>query len=438
MKQLSTTIAKIVLGVFLLFFVSCLKKPYKGPPDTSGYDPQLTVTATIAELVAQPQEAVISDDIVVAGIVVMNDKNGNYHSKIVIEDNSGGIEVLLDQSSLYNDYPVGRKVYIKCRGLRLGNFGGNPQLGYTTDNTGAVTNIPAGLINDFVVKASYPNVIIPDTLTITQLTDTSFSYKHLNTLIAVKDVEFADIGISYAQAGSVASATGLTINDCSGNAIVLRTSGFAQFQPYKVPFGNGTITGIFTRYKNDLQLYIRDTTDVHFNAERCDGGNRVLLNQDFSTLTDNAVIALTDWYNFSETGERKFTKGVFQSDVYAKISAYGGTVPPVVKSWLITPAVNLNGRTNVKLTFKTKDGFDNGATLKAYASTNYAGDPAAAAWTDLGAAVSTGNANSYATEWTVASVNLNYTVPVHIAFKYEGGGAKTTTYELGYIKIVAD
>lgn len=440
MRKFTTSTAKALFCIFLLCSVSCLKKTYEGPPDTSGYDPELTITTTIAALTTMPQNIAIPDDITIAGIVIMDDRNGNYYNKIVIEDTSGGIEVLLDQSSLYNDYPVGRKLYIKCKGLFLGNFGDNPQLGYTPDNTGSVSNIPSALINDFVVKANHPNVITPDTLSIAQLSDTSLANRYLNTLVAIKAVEFADanLGASYAQPGSIASATSLAINDCNGYAIMLRTSGFAKFQPYFTPVGNGTIVGIFTKYKNELQLYIRDTTDVNFYGDRCNGGSRILLQQDFSSLTDNAVIALTDWYNFSEIGDKKFTKGVFQSDVYAKISAYGGTVPPVVRSWLITPSINLTGKTNAKLTFKTKDGFDNGATLKAYISTNYAGDPTTASWTDLEAIVSTGHATSYATEWTIANVDLNYNAPVYIAFKYEGGGTKTTTYELGYIKVTAE
>ena len=440
MKQFFIPLHKVIFCVLLICFTSCLKKTYEGPPDTSDYDPQLTITNTIADFVAKPQGVIISEDFTIAGIVVMNDKSGNYYKKIVIEDNTGGIEILLDQSNLYNDYRVGRKLYIKCKGLYIGNYGGNPQLGYTPDNSGAVSAIPAGLINDFVVKANYPNPVVADTLTLAQLSDTSFANKYLNTLIAIKGMEFmdADVGIPYSQPGSIASATSLAVNDCNGGAMMLRTSGYAKFQPYLTPAGNGTIAGIFTKYKNELQLYIRDTTDVHFYNERCNGNGNVLLNQDFSSLTDNAIIALTDWSNFSEIGGKKFTKGTFQSDIYAKISAYGGTVPTVVKSWLITPSINLTGKSNVKLTFKTKDGFDNGATLKTYVSTNYAGNPATASWTALETSISTGHTNSYATDWTTANVNLNYTVPIYIAFKYEGGGTKTTTYELGYIKVTAD
>jgi hypothetical protein len=157
-------------------------------------------------------------------------------------------------------------------------------------------------------------------------------------------------------------------------------------------------------------------------------------------LSDNAEVVLSGWTNFAEAGNKKYVKGAFHSDIYAKITAYGGTVPDVVKSWLITPAIDVSGKPNVKLTFKTKDGFDNGATLKAYISADYtgAGNPALANWTELVASISSGHTNSYATKWTVANVPLSYSTPVYIAFKYEGGSAKTTTFELGYIKVTTD
>lgn len=434
---------KIIGCLYILSFAACVKKGYEGPPDTSGYDPHLSVNTTIAQLNAMPRNKAVTDDMVIAGLVVMDDKSGNYFRKIVIQDSSGGVEVLLGQSNLYNDFPVGRKIYIQCKGLYPGDYNGNPQLGYTPDRTGSLSDIPALLISDFVVKANYPNAIIPDTLTIAQLSKRDAT-KYLNTLIAIKDVEFADedTGIPYAQQASIASATSLRIKDCKGDSVMLRTSGNARFQPYLTPRGNGVLTGVLTRYNDEWQLSIRDTTDVRFSNVRCDGssGGAVLFSEDFSGLADHAEVTLPGWTNFAEAGNKKYAKGAFYADVYAKITAHGGVVPEVVKSWLITPAIDMAGKSHVKLTFRTKNGFDNGATLKAYASVDYAGtgDPNLATWTDLGAAISMGNADNYATEWTVANILLHYTTPVYIAFKYEGGGQKTTTFELGYIKVTSD
>lgn len=262
-----------LLVTFGLTFNACVKKDFDTPPDTSSYDPNLTVTSTIAEIQQLSTGRVITDDLTISGIVVMDDKSGNYYKKIVIQDTTGGIEILIDQNNLYNDYPIGRKVYVKLKGLFLGSYGQNLQLGYTPDASGSLSNIPFVEVDQFIVKANYPNTIIPDTLTLAELANPNNAKKHLNTLVAIKNVEFgsAFINAPYAQIASLASATNLTVQDCNGGIITMRNSGYAKFQPIMTPAGNGTLLGIYTRYNNTPQIYIRDTSDVQFTELRCDG-----------------------------------------------------------------------------------------------------------------------------------------------------------------------
>jgi len=258
--------------IITLPFGGCLKKNFDAPPDTRSYDPGLAVNYAIGDLQLLPQGIAISNDIVISGIVVMDDKEGNYYKKIVIQDSTGGIEILLDQNNLYGDYPVGRKIYVKCRGLYIGAYGQNPQLGYIPDATGNLSDIPFTLIGDYIVKASYPHIQVPDTLTISQLADPAAARAHINTLIAIKDVEFSAIGTTIAEPANIQSATNRMLEDCDGNKITLRTSGYARFQAETVPGGNGVITAIYTRYNKTPQLYIRQTADLGLTGERCNGG----------------------------------------------------------------------------------------------------------------------------------------------------------------------
>lgn len=275
MKHIITKTAVIILACLSLFSLpSCFKKQFDAPADKRAYDPQLPVTHSIARLADFPQGVAIDSDVIVAGIVVMDDRSGNYYKKLVIQDSTGGIELLAGQNNLYNDYPVGRKVYVKCKGLFPGSDGLNPQLGYTPDASGGVSDIPGLLLSDFIVKAGYPHTITPDTLSLSDLASPGSARKHLNTLVVIKNAEFADgqAGIPYAQPASIASATSLTVKDCDGGKITLRNSGFARFQSCLTPTGNGMICGIYTRYNNTPQLYIRDTADVSFYGTRCNGG----------------------------------------------------------------------------------------------------------------------------------------------------------------------
>ncbi len=250
---------------------SCSKKELDRPPDNRSEDPQLKVTHSIAALQAVPHGTAIVEDMVISGVVVMDDKSGNYSRKLVLEDSSGGIEVLIDQDNLYNDYPVGRKLYIRCKGLYTGAPGLNPQLGYAPDANGSLSAIPAVLADQYLVKGNYPEPLIPDTVTLAMLAMPDKAKRYLNTLVVIKAVQFADADTlqPYAQQVLLATATNRMIRDCNNGSIVMRSSGYARFQPCLTPEGNGQLMALYTRFNGNPQLCIRDTSDVRFYHPRC-------------------------------------------------------------------------------------------------------------------------------------------------------------------------
>ena len=75
------------------------------------------------------------------------------------------------------------------------------------------------------------------------------------------------------------------MEDCNGNEVLLRTSGFADFGNQPTPNGNGTVVGVLTKYLNDYQLYIRNLDDVSMPNARCGGGGT-----GGATLTDIASV----------------------------------------------------------------------------------------------------------------------------------------------------
>lgn len=264
----------LVLGS--IFALQSCRKEYDVPPDNSGYDPKLTVTHTIAQIQEFASGTIINEDIIISGIVNIDDREGNYYKKITIQDETGGIEILLDQNNLYNDFPVGRKIYVKLKGLYKGDNSETPQIGYTPDGTGSLSNIPYTIIDRHIVKANYPNELTPIEVTLADLASPG-SAKHLiNKLVIIKDAEFAPelIGQTFADPASIRSATNRTLQECgSSTKIVLRTSGYAKFQPETIPGGKGSIIAIYTRFGSTPQLYIRSTADVNFTEERCDGSS---------------------------------------------------------------------------------------------------------------------------------------------------------------------
>ena len=115
------SIADVVIEVSVIV-VSCNKK-FDEPPAYVG--PNITPTLTIADLKAMHTIGgleIITVDKIIGGVVVADDKSGNFYKTIAIQDETGGIQLKLDGYDLYTQYPVGRQVYVNVKGLYLGDY----------------------------------------------------------------------------------------------------------------------------------------------------------------------------------------------------------------------------------------------------------------------------------------------------------------------------
>jgi len=254
----------------ILFFASC-EDDFDEPPVDELIE--LSSNTTIAELKAMhtlgAEDSEITSDVVIEGVVVSDDREGNFFESLVIQDATGGIALRLEQGDLYTEYPVGRRVFVKAQGLYIGDFNGSHQL-----NGSPGSNIQTNLIANFLVKGELNQDIVPQVVRITDI-----NASMINTLLEFENVEVAPISLGQSYADAVNNrAENRTIRDCSGNDVIMRTSGFSDFASASLPRGNGSLTavlGIFningTVEPEDFQLTIRDTTDLAFTGSRCDG-----------------------------------------------------------------------------------------------------------------------------------------------------------------------
>lgn len=262
-----------LIGLLLLTAIDtgCLKKTPDAPPDTSGQNPDLTANTSIGELKLKTSGSVLTGHLVIGGIVVMSDRSGNLYKKIIVQDNTGGIEISIDQQDIYAELPAGRSVFIKCDGLFLGEKDGIMQLGSQPDANGYVSPIPSEKINDLIFPGQFPVALQPDTFSLAQLATSIGNDKHLNTLVVIRNIEFVDSNsnVPYAVPPDQSAATERVLQNCSGASISLQTSAYAKFQPFLPPYGNGCITVIYTAFRGTPYLLIRDTTDIQFHQARC-------------------------------------------------------------------------------------------------------------------------------------------------------------------------
>ncbi len=262
----------VILLVTLSFVISSCNKKFDEPPAFS--EPDITANLTINDLKAMHTIGnieVMNDDRVIAGVVIADDKSGNFYKTIVIEDETGGISLKMDGYDLYTEYPIGRKVYIKLKGLFLGDYNNLIELGGGINNSGfkpTVTGIAATLFEQYVLKGMLNSTITPKLVKVSDLNE---SYQ--NTLIQLNNFEFAatDTSKTFADTTITSSAINYTMENCEDESIILRNSSYSNFAGYNLPDGNGSVVAIYTVFGSTKQLNIRDTSDVKFYYTRCNG-----------------------------------------------------------------------------------------------------------------------------------------------------------------------
>ncbi len=465
-------ISSLLLVVFAtVITISCNKK-FDEPPVTSLIPIDTSITNHIISVKALKAKhsigglELITDNSIIAVTVGADDESGNFYKSLAVQDSTGGILLKLDRSNLFNDYPVGRKLYIKCKGLYISDYNHAIDLG-VIDNTvpgnPALGGIPAVFFDTYIVKGTLGNTVTPKVVTLAQLNSAlkiavgSIPAKDTlqNVLIQVNNVELAtsDVGFIYADTSAAKKSVSRNLTDCIGTTgVVLYTSGYADFAGLPVPTGKGTLTGIFTPYSNkSAEILVRDTSDVKFTDTRCGAAvSTTLFSESFSGVTNGTVITTTGssnvWQNIAEVGGFSYTGYVNTAGTthMASISGFvaGGTGPAIIKSWMITQAITIPAATNAPaLSFVSADGYYAGATFQVLVSTDYNGSstPSTSTWAVLPATISTGHAK-FTTAVPSGAVDLSAYIgkTIYLAWRY----TTTTTaqagtgYEFGTVKVL--
>ena len=439
-------LSALLAALLVAGFSACVKTEFDEPPSTP-ITVDITPNTTIADLkklhVTPEGFDPIADDLIITGEVIMDDRSGNYYKTIVIQDSTGGIEVKFNDGFLFNQFPIGRQIYIKCKGLLLTDYSGLTQLiGSTLEEDGVLSSVgltEAQVITN-VVKGNYAATpVAPRVVSLAELNESMIS-----TLIQLDDVQFvkADTGKTWADAVTKNSVN-RKVESCNGLTTLVRTSGYADFAAQKVPGGKGSLVGVLGVYNDDFQLYIRNPNDVAtLTGNRCGSGGGTdpgtgltSLNEAFDFITNNTDLSGNNWSNFAVAGTRKWRGGTFQSEKFAQATAFQSNLPSM-ETWLISPALNLTvART---LQFKSAQAFFKHDGLTVWVSNNFNGqDPTAATWTPLDGDLPTSSTPNYT--WVPSGP---ITLPIYssgigyIAFVYKGNGTdQTTTFRIDDVKV---
>ena len=392
----------------------------------------LLTVGQVKNLFVSGQAVNIESSIAVKGYVVSSDLTGNFYKEFYIQDEASnptaGLKVVINQVDSYNQFNIGREVYIRLQNLYIGetNSGdGVIAIGGMADGN-EVGQITENMMTNHLLRSSITEIIIPFEVNLSQINDS-----HIGLFVQANNTQFpvAYSGLTFVDpTDDYDSLRDLESCEDSGS-IKVETSAYATFQDRLLPTeGKGSISGIVTKSYNgdDRVLALNNIDDINFDGARCDP----LFSDNFSSNN------LDNWTQFSVEGEQVWDITPYGNPApSARISGYaGGNV--INEDWLISNPIDLSGLSNIKLNFQTVVRY-NGPLLEVFMTTNYnGGDPSDSSWTQLDAALDT-DTGSWSS-WTDSGdidVSAAAGQNLYIAFKYTSTSSASATYELDNVLV---
>lgn len=267
-------------------FVACDQRAFELPPlfEPSYSD---TATMTIADFKTQfaaTTAAEITDTITISGIVVANDISGNMYKELTIMDNTGGLKIAVNQGDMYTEFRLGQLVFIECKGLWVGKYGGYMQLGGSYN--GGIGQMTWETAQAHIFKDGWPvpthALLTPEVIGM----DVVASEANMGKLITLENVYFSPVAGEVCAAAAADGSTQtlsktLTSSTNAGRTIVVRLSSASDFANKLLPSGNGNLTGILSLYGTTYQFTPRDSMDFEFV-----GFGKGYVNHGLGTKTD--------------------------------------------------------------------------------------------------------------------------------------------------------
>ena len=418
----------------------------------------LTATKTVQDIanMATADATEYTADDIIEGIVVSSDEDGHFYKTLYLNSTDGtiGFSVQINQTDLFNNYEVGRKVYILLQGLYIQERSNTLQIGALYNgNVGQISadEYPAHIKKSCDVVPEEDLIVV-----VNNLEDINDSF--IGKLIRFEGVQFTDASLNqtYYNAANVdgggQTLTYITQSEEETNTLPFRTSSFASFADVTVAQGNGTITGILTKFNTTYQFVARYADDINLTGERIgdagDGGSNDIvfegsLTEDFEGFA-SGTSTLNGYVNDVTVGDRYWEVKDFSDNQYLQMTSYDGSSNPGVdaKSYFFVPVDFTAANT---LSFDKKIRYMAGEALKVYyvSTDDYTagGTITVSNFTEITSSFANltypanGQSDSDFSNAGTYNIPTSLTGNGFFVFEYTGGGTVTTTVQLDNITI---
>ena len=234
---------------------------------------------TIAQLKAQyPNHAAnytttqITKDAQLRVRVTGNDVQGNLYNSIAVQEDESGdaLIIAISGNDLFAYMPVGQELLIDLKGLYIGGYGAQPQLGTPYTNASGstyVSRMDHALWQQHVrlIGTAKPELVVPIEFNASRnLADDCGKLMTIKG-VAIKDADgtmtWAAKNDPSVRSNSVSKYFATAPYTNTSNYMVY-TSTYADFANTPIPTGKMNLTGIWKRYNNAWELVIREAKDI--------------------------------------------------------------------------------------------------------------------------------------------------------------------------------
>lgn len=204
----------------------------------------------------------ITDDWQLQVVVNGNDEGGNLYKQISVQDPTGAIIVGINGSNLYPYMPVGQQLLINLKGLHIGGYRKQAQIGaiYNGSSIGRMdTDVweqHVRLLKKGEIEAKVDTV---------DFDENADKYILSGRIVKLSGVTISGEGtqVLAPEDGSVTLSSNCANRLINGkSSLVLRTSSYSKFANRAIPKGKADVYGVCTRYNNTWQILMRTESDL--------------------------------------------------------------------------------------------------------------------------------------------------------------------------------
>lgn len=277
-----------------LTFTACMdgdwEDPNNGIPPYGNNSIEVTNAVTIAQLkqmypkYADTDTTRMTQDAQLKVFVTGNDIQGNLYNSIAVQDENGdALIICINKGSLYGYLPVGQDLIIDTKGLYIGGYGGQPQIGVPYTNKNGST-FPSRMDEKewekhfrllptktpVQTKAENEANPLPNAYVIPEYSASEMDQldrlANCGKLMTIKEVTIkgADGTKTWASKDDAGDYTSVQLyfNEIKGTNTMVYTSTYADFANTPIPTEKMNLTGIWKVYNGKWELVLRSEDDI--------------------------------------------------------------------------------------------------------------------------------------------------------------------------------